>query len=637
MSFPTLALGCLLLLPGQAPADVVAVKERNLNIPITFDEAHRSKIRQLILFVSRDQGRSWEQEGAPVTPDRTAFPFFAPADGMYWFNVMVIDTKNNRDPIDLYSVPPALKVLIDTMPPLMRIRTAERSGSDVVIAWEIQEANPDWNTFRLEYKPMDPHTVGSWTTVPLSGPAQLVGNTRFRVPTSGPIAVRLTLRDLATNEASAVKEIPSGHPPVSPGVPAQTPKGGNSSTGTPAPAPVPGNLLGSLPPNSAASAPSGTLQPVSGPGSQGFVVPMVNATTNSGGPSASGYTSGQPGNQSGFVAPIAPGASTAPMASAAPMGHGLATSPTSATPSSSVPAGPNFVVPTDVPTSTSPPTSGLPTPLATSTPIPPAVVREDLTPATHSTPLAVSQSGPANIAPNLPPLQVVNFVKFDLAFEVIDPGPSGIRRAELYVTRDDGRTWQRWPCEERKESPLTVDLDQRGNTQLEGIYGFKIVVQSGAGLSKGPPLAGEAPDLRIEVDVTPPVVRLYEPQADPNQRDVLILRWQAEDRNLSAEPITLEWSETATGPWRPIDSTLTSTSGSDPHARTAARRLPNTGMYAWKVPPLPTHRVYLRITCRDTAGNVAEARTPQPILVDLSKPSARIQGIIGINGATPRR
>jgi hypothetical protein len=35
------------------------------------------------------------------------------------------------------------------------------------------------------------------------------------------------------------------------------------------------------------------------------------------------------------------------------------------------------------------------------------------------------------------------------------------------------------------------------------------------------------------------------------------------------------------------------------------------------------------VTARDVAGNVAEARTPQPILVDTNKPVAKIYGIVG--------
>ena len=47
-------------------------------------------------------------------------------------------------------------------------------------------------------------------------------------------------------------------------------------------------------------------------------------------------------------------------------------------------------------------------------------------------------------------------------------------------------------------------------------------------MSKGPPISGEVPDMRVDVDLTPPVVKIYEPLPDPNQKDTMILRWQAE-------------------------------------------------------------------------------------------------------------
>src|SRR6185436_13460988 len=122
---------------------------------------------------------------------------------------------------------------------------------------------------------------------------------------------------------------------------------------------------------------------------------------------------------------------------------------------------------------------------------------------------------------------------------------------------------------------------------VEGIYGFKVVLQSGAGLSRETPKPGDAPDLRLDVDVTAPVVKIYEPAPDPAQKDTMILKWQAVDRNLATDPITLEWSDSSKGPWFPIASAdgIGSSTG-------VARRLPNTGSYAWKLPVnFPNHKV----------------------------------------------
>jgi len=160
---------------------------------------------------------------------------------------------------------------------------------------------------------------------------------------------------------------------------------------------------------------------------------------------------------------------------------------------------------------------------------------------------------------------------------------------------------------------------------------------SGAGLSDPAPVGGDAPDLRVVVDVTPPVVKIFEPVPDPQQKDVMILRWQAVDRNMAPEPITLEWSEHPDGPWHSIvgatEAAVTvGISGNGP-----AKRLANTGSYAWRLPPtFPTPKVYLKVSARDVAGNVAEAKTPSPIIVDLNRPVAKIQGTVGTASSQKR-
>jgi hypothetical protein len=97
---------------------------------------------------------------------------------------------------------------------------------------------------------------------------------------------------------------------------------------------------------------------------------------------------------------------------------------------------------------------------------------------------------------------------------------------------------------------------------------------------------------------------LYSPQPDPNRRDTLILAWEALDRNLGANPITLEWSEKKEGPWNLI----------------GPAELPNTGRYVWQVPMNVPAQAFLRLTVRDTAGNCAVAETREPVAVDLTVP-----------------
>jgi hypothetical protein len=86
------------------------------------------------------------------------------------------------------------------------------------------------------------------------------------------------------------------------------------------------------------------------------------------------------------------------------------------------------------------------------------------------------------------------------------------------------------------------------------------------------------------------------------------LGWEAKDRNLVENPITLEWAEQKDGPWKPI----------------AEGPLPNNGQYPWRLPEGLPPRVYLRLTMRDAAGNEARAQTDKPELIDLSVPQTKI-------------
>ncbi|MGH9675840.1 MAG: hypothetical protein ACRD36_01955, partial [Candidatus Acidiferrum sp.] len=221
----------------------------------------------------------------------------------------------------------------------------------------------------------------------------------------------------------------------------------------------------------------------------------------------------------------------------------------------------------------------------------------------------------------LPPVEVINSRQAKLDFQVGKYGPSGLGNVEVYITTDDGSTWTQMPTEHNVSLPSSADIRSgapvRGSVMVElkqegVVHGFYIVVKSRAGLGKEPPRQGTMPQLRIELDTTVPVATLYEPKPDPGRRDTLLLGWDASDKNLAANPVSLEWSEQRDGPWNAIG----------PNA------LPNTGKFSWQVPANVPPAVYLRLTVRDTAGNVAVAKTNEPVLVDLSIPEV---GAITLN------
>jgi hypothetical protein len=206
----------------------------------------------------------------------------------------------------------------------------------------------------------------------------------------------------------------------------------------------------------------------------------------------------------------------------------------------------------------------------------------------------------------LPPLVIVNNKQIALDYKITKSGPSGVGKVDLWMTKDDGRSWELYMQDQTLKPPMVVDLPG------EGIYGFCLVLESRAGLAKPRPVNGDVPEIRVEVDSTPPSAELYAPEPDPRQRDCLILRWSANDRNLIPNPITLQWADQRDGTWTTIQANL-----------------PNSGSYSWKLPENIPYRVYLRLIATDTAANSGVAETSKPVCIDLKEPEGHLTGVVG--------
>ena len=290
------------------------------------------------------------------------------------------------------------------------------------------------------------------------------------------------------------------------------------------------------------------------------------------------------------------------------------------------PSQPGLIVPTMV-EQPLPPAVATPGPMPTINPETPRPIA--MGSGTTSIPIPVNTTGPATApAPETTTATLTKSPRFDLNYQ-LEGGPSGISKIDLYVTRDDGRTWIRWSTHPGTENPLKVVLDTRFNQEIEGEYGLKLVPVSGAGLADSAPASGTAPEMKVHVDTTAPMIKVFQPTADAVNRQALVLHWEATDKNFGKDPLSIEYSEHPNGPWKSVaagnDAVVPVAGGGGPNP---VIRLANTGSYSW-VPPvnLTQPKVYLRFTAWDLAGNKSEVTTPNPVLVDLTKPKARIQGI----------
>jgi beta-lactamase regulating signal transducer with metallopeptidase domain len=214
--------------------------------------------------------------------------------------------------------------------------------------------------------------------------------------------------------------------------------------------------------------------------------------------------------------------------------------------------------------------------------------------------------------PVIPEPRFVNNRFVGINFDIRNVGPSGISALEVWSTRD-GHTWQKVKEVSDPHPPVVVSAPG------EGRYGFTLVARSGAGLGARRPKAGDAPQLWVEVDLTPPTVRLLDAKVGRGKEGPkLTVTWTAEDKNFGAKPITLSVAEQPGGPWMPI-----------------ADHIENTGRYEWAVSPKAPLRFYVRVEGADRAGNVASVHTPQPVVVDPQEPEVRILGVEPVRQAPP--
>lgn len=215
-----------------------------------------------------------------------------------------------------------------------------------------------------------------------------------------------------------------------------------------------------------------------------------------------------------------------------------------------------------------------------------------------------AEQRPLTPKPSTLNLRLVNSTRFGINYATEEVGKSGLGSVKLWYTVD-GRNWSCYGEDEDHESPFQVEVGG------EGTYGFTLVAQSGAGMGDDPPKAGDAPQIWIEVDLTPPLVQIFPPV--PGQgpaAGILSITWTAQDVNLAARSIKLSYSEHADGPWRTI-----------------AENLENTGRYQWRTPKDVPYKFFVRVEAKDRAGNVGRADTLRPVFIDLTRPKLKILGV----------
>ena len=202
--------------------------------------------------------------------------------------------------------------------------------------------------------------------------------------------------------------------------------------------------------------------------------------------------------------------------------------------------------------------------------------------------------------------QIVNNAKLFLDYQIENVGPSGVGKVGVWITRDQGKTWNKLSETDHHKKPVEVYLPG------EGLFGVTLVASNGRGVAGTPPISGDTPDWCIEVDTTKPIVEISKiSPAQENGEQCVYIDWTAQDKNLADAPVDLFYAATWQGPWLPI-----------------AKGLKAVGQHRWAPPVEIGPQAYVRAIARDAAGNTAVVNTLEPVPIgDQARPRAVIRGI----------
>jgi hypothetical protein len=210
------------------------------------------------------------------------------------------------------------------------------------------------------------------------------------------------------------------------------------------------------------------------------------------------------------------------------------------------------------------------------------------------------------------PRQLINTTQASIDYRVDQVGPSGVGRVEIFLSPDQGQSWQRHREHAARRSPAEIDLPG------EGLFGVRIAITNGNGFGGSAPVRGDQPHCWIEVDTTAPFLQLRPVEILPQSSSIEI-RWTATDKNLGTEPVNLFFRTRPDAPWQ-----------------TVARNVKNDGVHRWNFPRDSGSQFFFKVEVADLAGNIARAESPAPVVLDMTEPRASVIGVTGIGvRATP--
>jgi len=200
--------------PPAAP-EPIATRQSVFAIPFRVDRIDDPTHQpvELQLYVSTDRGTRW-QLYSKVPPSQQHFLFRAGGDGEYWFAIRTVDGSGRVRPETIGS--PGLRVLIDTVAPVLKL-TAQRSpAGPVTVRWEINKPNIKPGSLNIQYRAS---AAESWQPAPIErqghknpGTPQAGQLAFWPKPEAGTIQIRAEVSDTAGNSTTTQTELKMENP-----------------------------------------------------------------------------------------------------------------------------------------------------------------------------------------------------------------------------------------------------------------------------------------------------------------------------------------------------------------------------------------------------------------------------------------
>lgn len=242
--------------------------------------------------------------------------------------------------------------------------------------------------------------------------------------------------------------------------------------------------------------------------------------------------------------------------------------------------------------------------------------------------------GPLNGSLPKPRIEYVSGKAITVDYTIQKAGRSGVKSASLFVQKDSTG----WEFSKKFDISPPADtgkvLSLNYAAEKEGLYGFFVAPESGAGVKADPPRRDDSPMLYVVVDWTEPYVKITGIRVIPGgvRGPLVEIAWETNDQNLMADPITLEYSiDKDAAAWKEVKYRLPP--GQERPDSVGQKRY--VGTYTWEVPDETLWKFHVRIRSVDKAGNTGKDQWKDEVIVDLEKPSAGITGVRGNGGPAP--